>query len=169
MHFTDQIGRTCIVPFERLPGGVAHRVALDGLVGIVVPDRVVPGYATVELDRAEVELVDALGSSGDDVTTDLPDDAALGARCRLLAFADGSEIVLLEPATEGRLAAALARFGEGVAVLYLIADRAAMMRFEEAGIVLGTELVGPFGPQRLVADGRRGTSLAVVAPPDPAG
>lgn len=89
----------------------------------------------------------------------------MGARCRLLTFADGSEVVLLEPATEGRLAAALARLGEGVTVLYLIADRAAMMRLGEAGIVLGTELVGPFGPQRLVADGRRHASLAIVAQP----
>lgn len=156
---------TPIVPYERLPGGRAHRAALDRLRDIVLSDRVVPGYATVELDRAERELAEALRSSGDHASADLPGDAAVGARCRLLTFADGSEVVLLEPATEGRLAAALARLGEGVTVLYLIADRAAMMRLGEAGIVLGTELVGPFGPQRLVADGRRHASLAIVAQP----
>lgn len=157
-----------IVPYERLPGGTAHRAALDRLRDVILPDRIVPGYATVELDRAEKELADAAGSSHGHSSADLGDDAALGARCRLLTFADGSEIVLLEPATEGRLAAALARFGEAVAALYLIADRAAVLKLEHVGFRLGTELVGPFGPQRLVVDGRRDSALIVVAPSVPA-
>lgn len=74
------------------------------------------GWATVEHERAQSEL-DPSGS-----WAELARDPALGAR-RWLRVADGATadpaLVILEPDTEGRLAASLARFGETVAVAYL--------------------------------------------------
>ncbi|MEO6207565.1 MAG: hypothetical protein ABIP77_06390 [Candidatus Limnocylindrales bacterium] len=75
------------------------------------------GWATVELDRAEQELAYVLlpGTSFQPG----PSSEHLGARCRLgwVAPAFVGElaaiVVLLEASTEGRLAATLARHGEG--------------------------------------------------------
>jgi hypothetical protein len=64
--------------------------------------------ATVDAERAAVDLAPALGDGWHDVG----DDAVLGARCRRLTLGR-SELVLAEPATEGYAAACLARFGEG--------------------------------------------------------
>ncbi len=78
------------------------------------------GWATVELDRAARELGTELGlHSGAWVPA--ARDALLGARSwsALAPFGGGPAIVLLEPDTEGRLAATLVRFAEGVAAVYL--------------------------------------------------
>jgi hypothetical protein len=68
------------------------------------------GWATVDLERAEaavgLDLADADG------------DVALGARCRMAELPDGVRFVLLEPSTEGRLTATLARHGEGPQVTW---------------------------------------------------
>ena len=73
------------------------------------------GWATVELDRAARELQGA-GPFGTALR-----DVVLGASARRSPI--GKErrptIALLEPDTEGLLAAALARFGEGVLAIYL--------------------------------------------------
>lgn len=78
------------------------------------------GWATVELERAAREVGAEVGI---DPAAWVPGtrDAVLGARAWIaLAPGDGGPaIVLLEPDTEGRLAATLARFGEGVAAVYL--------------------------------------------------
>jgi hypothetical protein len=72
-------------------------------------------------------------------------------------------VVLLEPATEGPLAAALARRGEDWVAWYLLADAGAVGRLRQAGVALTAEAAGPFGPQRLlVAAGRDGPFLLVV-------
>lgn len=88
---------------------------------IALPDdvsgAVAVGWATVELDRAARELAHLLvpGSTFGPTTR----SATLGARCRVgrgprtAAGVSGPMIVLLEPDTEGRLARALARSGEG--------------------------------------------------------
>ena len=78
------------------------------------------GLATVELERAVREL--AAG------TPELrfvaaADDELLGACCRVSTTDQevagmALRLVLLEPATEGLLAAALARWGEGPAAVY---------------------------------------------------
>ncbi|HUQ44983.1 MAG TPA: hypothetical protein VM451_11335 [Candidatus Limnocylindria bacterium] len=88
------------------------------------------GWATVELERAAEELGQAFTRAG------LPGPAwAPGPRDSLLGASSwvssewwpapsggpGPAIVLLEPDTEGRLAATLARFGEGVGAIYLSA------------------------------------------------
>jgi hypothetical protein len=79
------------------------------------------GWATVELERAERDLGPLLAD--DEMFTDAPRSALLGARCRSgRARPDdpvgAAWIVILEPDTEGRLAAFLARHGEGWAVIW---------------------------------------------------
>ncbi len=69
------------------------------------------GWATVDAER----LAAALGKP---LTDEAHDDPALGATGHGIASAS-LPLVLLEPATEGRIAAALARLGEGPVALYL--------------------------------------------------
>ena len=91
-------------------------------------------------------------------------DEHLGAFARVIRTGDDREIALIEPFTEGRLAAALARHGEGFVALYLIADRGASARARAAGIVLSAAGLGPFGTQRLVIGGpRSGPFIAIAA------
>lgn len=75
------------------------------------------GWATVELDRAALELASVLLPGT--FFQPGPPSEHLGARCRLgwvaPAFVQelAAIVVLLEASTEGRLAATLARHGEG--------------------------------------------------------
>ena len=94
---------------ERSLGGGAVADMLARLIDVVRPQRIVTGWATVELDRAETETVAVHGLAAGQVPRAAPDDELLGARCRLIPTATGDNVVLLEPSTEGRLAVALAR------------------------------------------------------------
>ena len=107
------------------------------------------GWATVELDRAARELSDLLGSG--EVFVDAPSSEALGARCRVgLGAAEGGvRIVLLEPETEGRLSATLARHGEGWVATWV----AAPIPPPSAVAQLSGARTGPFGEERLVLGG----------------
>jgi hypothetical protein len=96
------------------------------------------GWATVELDRAEAHVRDLLG--GDLQFSDALRSTLLGARCRRAATTDGEWIVLLEPDTEARLAASLARHGEGWAATWELGDATRP----------GTP--GPLGPEFLARD-----------------
>jgi len=134
-------------------------LASAGLAGV--------GWATVDWERAADELRAGLG---------LPDiewpaatrDPFLGAVARRMVRGRDPEpaIVLLEPDTEGRLAASLARFGEGVAVVYLVAVDGPV------GATSRPE-VGPLGPGRLLL-GRPAWGPHVIlltgdpVPPEPA-
>lgn len=69
------------------------------------------GWATIDAER----LAAALGKP---LLGEVRDDPALGATAYGIATAM-LPLVLLEPATEGRVAAALARLGEGPVALYL--------------------------------------------------
>ncbi|MBI2782357.1 MAG: hypothetical protein HYX55_11265 [Chloroflexi bacterium] len=102
------------------------------------------GWATVEHERAERELEAALGPGAPWLPLDR--DPALGARRWARAAVGRSPaVVILEPDTEGRLAASLARFGEAVATVYL-----------------GT---GPVGQGRLIRGGHAwGPHVVVLAP-----
>lgn len=88
------------------------------------------GWATVDLERAAAEWSMAAGSEAaasaepQIAATPAPDDVALGAFARRLDLPDGP-LLLLEPRTEGRLAAALARHGEGPIALYVTMSSAA--------------------------------------------
>jgi len=126
------------------PNGVREIVAL--------------GWATVDADRANagrpIDSVDAFSS--------LPDDAQLGARVRG-SLARRPATLLLEPATEGRLAATLARVGEGPAALYLVA--AGGLAGIAAGAIRGRAEVrqGPLGPALLLPGPAWGPHLLVVS------
>lgn len=148
---------------ERLLGGEALDDALSRLRLAVEPRRTIRGWATVELDRAEVEAAADLHTLGVARAEAAPDEHVLGARCRLLSFDAGTEVLLLEPSTEGRLAAALARYGEGYLVLYLLADGGATERARRAGFALTTERGGPFGPERLVLTAPRDGPYLILA------
>jgi hypothetical protein len=118
------------------------------------------GWATVELERAAGELDSAFDRAA------MPKPAwAPATRDELLGAAawvsrewwptsgsdDSPAVVLLEPDTEGRLAAALARSGEGVVAIYLaprMPDGSTGPRIE-AGRV-GRPAPGPLGSGRLV-------------------
>jgi hypothetical protein len=137
-------------------GPTLHRVAAAMAPAEVV--ELIAGWATVELDRAESELAGSAGGSGPPSATPLLDDAILGSRTRRLA-SDGRTTILLEPSTEGRLAAALASHGEGWTAAYVLvsgADGAAMAgQLAAAGLKLSAEAPGPLGPERLVLGGPR--------------
>lgn len=102
------------------------------------------GWATVELDRAARELSHLLAAGA----AFAPADASviLGARCRTGPAAEaGLWIALLEPETEGRLAGALARDGEGWTASWVLAGHTGT-----SAAALSAARPGPFGPERLV-------------------
>ncbi len=144
---------------ERGDGRLAWRLLTDAvseaqrrleiaLAGQELPARPTAiGWATVESERAEVELALALGTRLGSFA-DAPDDLLLGARCRLAAGGPAPFLAVLEPMTEGRLAGSLARLGEGpVAVWFAPAPIPAHRTSATAP--------GPFGPERLLVDGPR--------------
>ena len=101
------------------------------------------GWATVDFERAAGELGGRWQAA--------PADSLLGGRAWIRqAPADAAEgpyrIILLEPSTEGRLAAALARRGEGPVAVY---------RRPATGPADGRTKAGdgPLGPQQLELDG----------------
>jgi hypothetical protein len=100
----------------------------------------------VELDRSAAELAPLLrGGPG---FTDAPSSEILGARCRVgraVGVGDGLFIVLVEPDTEGRLAAFLARFGEGWVARWEVGA-------SSAGRPDARLRPGPLGPERLADD-----------------
>lgn len=111
------------------------------------------GWATVELERAAREVGAEVGIDPA-AWVPAPRDALLGARAWTALAPDdgGPAIVLLEPDTEGRLAAALARFGEGLAAVYLrdpvvgasAPDRASTTASAQSA--LGPARLAPGGP-----------------------
>jgi hypothetical protein len=127
------------------PGGIYER-----LFGEFRANRRVLAvmWATVDRDRVVGELQLPVEP--------LADDASLGASVGLVRPAGQHPIAILEPLTEGRLAATLARHGEGSAGEYveapvgLDAIGAAATR---ADIVLGRPADGPFGRSVLVLGG----------------
>jgi hypothetical protein len=122
-------------------------------------------WATVDLERALVEFGLNPARSAAAV-----DDPLLGARVLVVGQGDvDTTIALAEPSTEGRLAATLARHGEGPAGRYVgvpidldeIRTLAAA-----AGIAISRPAVGPFGPEVLVVGaGLGGRSFVLVEPP----
>jgi hypothetical protein len=138
---------------EPVPGGEEPPEAGRGVALVLAG----VGWATVELDRAEDELGPWLGMTPPDARADLP-DAVLGARARVRGGGGlpGEAVVLLEPATEGRLAASLARDGEGPCALYLrpadgLDTWAAAARAR--GVRLGVRGDGPLGVEALLLGG----------------
>jgi hypothetical protein len=144
---------------------------IDAFLGPVHAAAV--GWATVDLDRAEAELA-AAGSAPAGAGATLPEDLLLGARCRSLPQPPtGPPIVLLEPSTEGRLAASLARHGEGPIVLYLRIPARSLARLRvvapASGVHCSPPAPGPFGSSVLVLDGPPAGPHLVVTEAAPAG
>lgn len=127
------------------------------------------GWATVELDRAASELADALGlGSGEQAFRDAPRSIALGCACRIASgvLPNGGSLLVLEPDTEGRLAGALARLGEGPVAVWLVpeAPTATPRALHATGFTLSSERDGPLGPERLiVGDPAAGRLLLLLA------
>ena len=163
-------GRLMLEPVpdgESAPGAsIADPVVLHAL-----------GWATVELDRAEAELDPWLGPPPSDPRERL--DPHLGARLRLRAGAGlpGAWTALMEPSTEGRTAASLARNGEGPFALYLRpaggieawragpgADAGGAGGRDGAG---GAAADGPFGRQVLLRGGFSGPQVLITDGRDP--
>jgi hypothetical protein len=135
------------------------------------------GWATVELDRAAEEFRVGLGLPRSGAFRDGPPDGFLGAHTRLARVRpSGLWIVLVEPSTEGRLAAFLARHGEGIAAAYVagpVADRGWPMAPDGrdsgprwgAGGTPPAWTSSPLGSQRLLAGGRFGPWVIRVDEP----
>jgi hypothetical protein len=118
------------------------------------------GWATVELDRAAAVLGEELGTT----FTPAARDGLLSATVRR-SIGNDPQILLLEPDTEGRLAGALAKHGEGPIALYL--------RVRDLEALPGTLSIragnGPLGPARLVLGGAPwGPFMILVADQSPA-
>jgi hypothetical protein len=116
------------------------------------------GWATVELERAAAELAEALGlGSGEEAFRAAPGSVALGCSCRVAprVLPEDGSLVVLEPDTEGRLAGALARLGEGPAVAWLAPEDPATASdaLRAAGFRISAERDGPLGPERLIVGG----------------
>ena len=118
-------------------------------------------WATVDVERA----LAGIGVPGDE----LPDDRLLGAAVRLVRRPAAEPIALLEPRTEGRIAATLAKSGEGPAGRYVATPDGfanVRARADTAGIALSREEGGPFGRSVLVLDGTpAGPHLVLVDRP----
>lgn len=122
------------------------------------------GWATVDLDRAIPEIALGLGLSTDAFDLSLASEI-LGARGRVAAAAIGAgvSLVILEPSTEGRLAAALARCGEGPVALWFLAEAEP----GHPGGAIGQGQPGPFGPERLAPGGLVGGLYRFIVVAEP--
>lgn len=117
-----------------------------------------PAAELVAIGMATVDLERSAGRLGGDWAP-LPRDPLLGATARRLVVGPGAGIspavLLLEPDTEGPLAAALARFGEGLAAVYVRPGRWPAGRFAATG---------PLGPARLVRGPAWGPHVVALEP-----
>ena len=136
-----------------------HEPGADPLDEVLAPfgsvgrERIAEIHGTVDLERA----LAALGRPNGDATAAVA-EPLIGARVVLIEQTVGPILALAEPTTEGRLAASLARHGEGpigdyvalpdVGTLDGVRDVA-----REAGIALSAVARGPFGPGVLVLGG----------------
>jgi hypothetical protein len=110
-------------------------------------------WATVDLERTLARLGIAVSGAAAGVGT----DTLIGGHVVVApSVVDRPRLAIAEPFTEGRLAATLARHGEGPAGRYVaVSDdlRQARTRAAEAGIAVSRVEDGPFGPSMLVLTG----------------
>jgi hypothetical protein len=162
---TDREQRTALEQWDRLVAGgqeilaraTPENPALEGATLVAI------GWATIEIERAERELDAAIGEGGS--WADASRDVLLGARAAVYraVAAKRPRLVVLEADTEGRLAASLARRGEGVAAVYVTVRRGAVLAAGAFGIPAG----GPLGRGRRVARGGIGEPSIIVLDVDP--
>ncbi len=111
------------------------------------PGAIAEIHATVDLDRTLVDL----GLPVPD-PADLATDALLGARVWIVDGPGDARLAIAEPSTEGRLAATLARRGEGPAGWYVQAAATLDELREQAlagGLPISQPADGPFGREVL--------------------
>lgn len=151
----DLIVATMATPPERV---AAALLAVAGTPAFLVAGArpIAVGWATVELDRAAAELAASFGF-GAGQFQGATRSMLLGCASRVGpgVLPECGSLALVEPDTEGRLAASLARLGEGPSVIWLRADdpTTAIEALRAGGVVVSAERDGPFGPERLVVDG----------------
>ena len=129
-------------------------------------------WATVDLERVLADVASGVERAfpGDvearrEPPGPLLHDPLIGARIRLLRPPDRAAIALAEPSTEGRLAATLARHGEGGVGRYLAVPAgldAVRGRAAAAGVPISRPETGPFGPEVLVLGGRVGGRIVIL-------
>ena len=139
-----------------LARAILESPALEGATLVAI------GWATVEIERAEMQLEAAIGDGGS--WAEAPRDALLGARAAVYrSIAAASPLlVALEADTEGRLAASLARHGEGVAAAYVTVRPGTALAAGAFGIPAG----GPLGRGRRLARGGIGEPSIIVLDSD---
>ncbi len=103
------------------------------------------GWATVDLDRTTADFARVFGVPTGAFRA-VPESVALGARCMMAVdiLDRNASLILLEPSTEGRLTAALARSGEGLVAVWYAASSTG-----DGG--RGVTRPGPLGPERTIA------------------
>jgi hypothetical protein len=140
--------------------------SVQGQIEVLLPagshvEVVAVVWATVDLDRVVAEM--GLPAEA------LPEENLLGAAVRLVRPPGADPIALLEPTTEGRLAATLAKSGEGPAGYYVRATdglSSVIARATAKGIGVTRANDGPFGPSALVLGGpAAGPHLIIVDRP----
>ncbi len=144
---------------ERQASGVGSGTAAPRGVDAVMDEPRLPGLVvvaeilgTVDLERALASIADPLADVGPPAT-----DPLLGARVIVIRYREGQLVALAEPSTEGRLAASLARHGEGLVGWYAsdVDDESLAMlrrRAAAAGVRISRPEVGPLGPSALILD-----------------
>jgi hypothetical protein len=176
-HAADRLLDPRWEPAANLAGSGASRGVTSGAASRPVHpngvhDLAALGWATIDADRTTA----ATRSAADFSFTTLPDDEQLGARVRG-SLERRPAMLVLEPATEGRLAATLVRGGEGPAALYLVAGVGGLERLAATGwaareVAAGAGVAaraagirpGPLGPALLLPGGAAwGPHLLVVA------
>ena len=157
---------------EPVPNGEEPPAAVG--IGAEPLELVGLGWCTVDLEQAESDLDPWLGPRPSGPPPGMDFDAAglwadehLGARALLREGAGlpGEWMVLLEPSTEGRTAASLARDGEGPCALYLrpaVGLDAWLDAAREGGVTASSHRDGPFGVQVLLAGNPAGPHVIVT-------
>lgn len=153
------------------PGPARTGDAIDGIeMDLLGADARVLAtiWATVDLERA---LGERSALAGEGIGPSETEEPHLGARVVIVGapLPEGVPVAVAEPTTEGRLAATLARHGEGQVGRYVavrspldeIARRAAAI-----GVAVSRPLDGPFGRSVLVLHGPvTGPHLIIVETP----
>ncbi len=139
--------------------GESAAVRIDALLAEIdgADDAFAIGWLTVDLERAAGELARTLGLTPHGFIQ-ASGSRLLGARCCVApgVLAGGRSAVILEPATEGRLAGALARRDEGPLVVWLASST-------QPEWPTSDPQAGPFGPERLLLDGARWGPFRLLA------
>ena len=146
--------------------GVPHGLeAVTVLTRDRSPERIAEIHATVDLERRLGELGRSVGDAADAVA-----DTLLGARIVVIERGMQPAVALAEPTTEGRLAAALARQGEGVVGEYVSLPGVGSLddvvrRARETGVAVSAAGTGPFGRAVIVLGGPIGGRQVIVVEP----